>query len=80
MKRKRLKNKKKPALTMEYLEKRLQQIFNEKDNSNEFMGPVGLVFKDDESEVYRVPGGALTGRGGWKLFLEAFKQESLKHV
>lgn len=30
-------------------------------------------------KLYRLPGGAITGQGGWNLFLEEFKKQALNN-
>ena len=30
-------------------------------------------------EIYQLPGGGITGKGGWNLFIEALKEEANKY-
>lgn len=37
------------------------------------------LFRDMGENLYRLPGGAITGQGGWNLFQEEFKKQALNN-
>ena len=64
-------------LTIKALEKYLEGILIHKGN---YSGPIGLVYENNNYEVYALPNGARTGREGWELFNKTINEQYEKVV
>ncbi len=68
-----MKNKK---ITLEDIEKAMEEIYG-KMSQKEI---ADFSIKDLGNGLYRLPGGAITGEGGVKLFNKVFKEEAEKFL